>query len=415
LPVLEQLETRTGLAGNVTAVVSGGDLIVRGDDAGADITLSQPGARQITLTGTDTTVNGSAGPVTFSGVTKDLRIYFGSGDDSLTFDESTPISLSGNLFLNGGGGSNTVSTQSDLESLDAGGSLNVGGNLNVLNPAGRTQLISLLNLNVKGDVHILNLGGDALTRIESFDGSNTVGGSLLIANGPGQSSETDLRSINVKGDVHILNQAGVAIACIDSFGGSNSVGGDLAIIDGPGQISQTVIGSTMIDHDLQVVQGGQDQNTILVLSTRVKGTTNLRSRNGDDTVFVNNTTFGGAFHLQTGQGTDTVVIGTGGEATLPQLVPEQIIVIQNGVPVLLTQLVVVPEQILIVGGQTTYNGQVIADLGDGDDTLNLAVDAVVSFNEKATLDGQNGDNMASVHVANLAGAPMLKDFQVNMV
>lgn len=47
VPVLEQLEPRLALAGNVMAVVSGGNLIVTGDIQGvyligADITVSQP-------------------------------------------------------------------------------------------------------------------------------------------------------------------------------------------------------------------------------------------------------------------------------------------------------------------------------------------------------------------------------------
>jgi len=39
----------------------------------------------------------------------------------------------------------------------------------------------------------------------------------------------------------------------------------------------------------------------------------------------------------------------------------------------------------------------------------------VRFKKKATLDGQNGDNIANVHVANLPALPTLTHFHVNMV
>src|SRR5262245_50005725 len=84
-PAFEQLETRLPLAGNLSASVSAGNLIVTGNNAGAEFVIGQDDADQFTLIGMDTTVNGSTEPVTFSGVTHDLRIYLGKGDDAVTF------------------------------------------------------------------------------------------------------------------------------------------------------------------------------------------------------------------------------------------------------------------------------------------------------------------------------------------
>ena len=133
VPRFEQLEPRLALTGNVAAIVSGGSLIVTGSNLGADIYVSQPCIGQITLTSGDTAVNGSTEPITFKGVTRDLIINFvGKGDDSITFDEINPINLFGNLTINGGQGSNTVSVATSSASLNFA-SLNVGGNLSILN------------------------------------------------------------------------------------------------------------------------------------------------------------------------------------------------------------------------------------------------------------------------------------------
>jgi len=416
-PAVTILESRIALAGNVTAVVAGGNLIIRGDNAGAAITLSQPGPGQITVTGQDTTVNGSAAPVTLSSVKRDVRVFFGDGDDSLTFDEGAPLTVAGNLFVDGGSGSNTVTVGASGPFAAAAGvaALNVGGDLTIHNLPSGTQLVSLFDLSVQGNVRIVNQGGDALTQIDSFGGSNTIGGNLLVADGPGQSDETDLGSIQVKGNVQVLNLGAVAITSIQSFDGSNFIGGDLIAIDGPGQIAQTVIGGTRVGHNLLVAESGQAQNTILILSARVSGITDLAAASGDSTVFVDGATFDGAFAVRTGGGTDRVSIGTGAVLTQIRLVPVQIIVIRNGVEVVETQLRAVQEQTRIAAGPVTFNGAATGNLGDGDDTLSLALGAPVTFKKKPTLDGGNGNNTANVRLANLAAEPPLTHFSVNTV
>jgi hypothetical protein len=418
VPVVTELEPRLALAGNVTAVVSRGDLIVRGDDAGATLTLSQPAAGQVTITGDNTTVNGLAGPVTLPGVTRNLRVYFGAGDDSLTFDADAPLTLSGDVSVEGGGGSNTVSVDEVgplFAAAGAAGALNVGGDLTVHNLSGGTQQIRLEGLNVRGDVRVVNLGGDALTSIESFGGPNVIGGDLLIANGPGQFDQTELRSVQVGRDVRVENQGQDALTTVDSFDGSNTIRGGLAVIDGPGQLAQTMIGGTRVGHGLRVIEKGSEQNIILVLSSRVGGKTDLRTGGGGATVFVNGTTFGGAFRLRTGDEADAVAVGTRGIVTLARLVAEEVVIIQNGVPVVVTRLKLVPEQILAAGAPVTFRGKVKMDLGDGADALRLALDAFVTFEKEATLDGGRGDNTAAVRFANLPALPTFRHFQVTSI
>lgn len=409
------------------AAVSVGNLFVIGDNQGADIAISQPAVGQITLTGNGTKVNGSTEPVTFSGVTRDLRIYFGRGDDSLTFDETNPIVLSGNLSITGGQGSNTVSTLPGSP-----GSLKVGGNLSILNLPGPAQLTTLLNLNVKGNVQIANLGGIALVTIDvasagdALPPSNTIGGNLLITNGPGKFDATDLSSINVKGNLQVLNLGTAASTSIDSFfAGQSTIGGDLQIINGPGQSGDTAIIGTTVGRNLQVLGSGPGRSSIVLASSNVRGATNLRGGNGDDTVFVDDAIFGGDFQLQTGTGADTVNIGTGGDIQRVRFVPEQrvrtVLVVDpitgevQTLQKVYTVFKPVYETMFLAGGQATFSGKVSAYLGGKDDTLNLAIDAEVRFSKAATLDGQNGQNTANVHTANLPALPTLKRFQINEV
>ncbi len=414
VPFLEQLETRVVLSGNVSAFVSSGSLIVIGDNEGADIAVSQPRVGEITVTGDGTTVNRSDGPVTFSGVTRDLRAKFGSGDDSLTFDETNPITVFGNLSIDGGQGRNTISTLAGSP-----GSLTVGRDLDILNQSGDTELITLLNLNVKRNVQIRNTGGDSLVTIDVASngidppGFNSVGGNLQIVNGPGQYNQTDLSSINVKGDLQVLNQGDTDITAISSSTMPNTIGGNLQIIDVGGQVAQTEIDNTKVYHSLQVAACGPDSSTTLILTTtQVGGITSLKSGDADSTVYVGDDTFGGNFQLQTGSGDDSAYIGTGGIAIATErlvLVSETII--ENGIPVIVLQPVLETVQAPYTLGPVTFDGKVTAGLGAGDDVLELALNALVRFRKAATFDGQGGYNTALLQITNLPSLPTLKDFQ----
>ena len=437
VPRLEQLEPRLALTGNVAAVVSGGSLIVTGTSLGADIYVSQPRAGQINLAGNGTTVNGSTAPVTFSGVTRSLTIDFvGNGDDLVIFDGANPITLSGNLSINGGQGSNTV--------IDLVGALNVGGNLAIINPPGATETTNLSSLNVKGNVQIQNLGGDASVSIAGTS-ANTIGGNLLIVNGPGDNDATDLFSVNVRGNVQVQNQGATASTVIDSPSGQSNIGGSLQVINGPGQGSQTPSYGTYIvgmdvGQNLQVTGCESGDNSILLQGSEVRGNTNLNGGNGSNavvldtvnfgggfqlqtgngagtTVLVDSANFGGNFLLQTGNGADTLSIGSKGVGTMVKLLVETrtIQVIDSTGQVLTESYNLVKpvyEHTTLAAGPVTFNGPVTVNLGGGGDTLNLATGAAVTFRRAATLDDQGGQNTANVDPANLSGVPKLKGFQV---
>lgn len=417
----ERLEGRLVMAGNVMAHVVGGNLIVIGDDAGATITVSQTQPGQFTLTGDDTTINGSAQPTTFTKVTGDLRFNFGAGDDTLQFDESSPISIHGQLSISGGSGSNTVTTffgPSVQSGSTQPGLLTVGGNLTILNLTGPIQTVQLMNLDVKGGVNIVNLGG-AVFATMSFDPGesgqavpNSIRGNVTIVNGPGVVDQNSFTSLNVKGNVQIINQANVTFTGINSFDASNVIGGSLLITDSHAEVGQISVAATRIARGLQILETAAS-SSVVSFAGSVGGPTSIVTGDGADQVFVGESTFGGPFLLSTGKGNDAVYIG--GPAVQYTVTQFRIVtfVDQNGNVV--KRLVPVNEVFVAGGGPVTFGGNVTALFGDGDDTLTLATDAEVKFKKGALFDGQGGSNSANVDTNNLPAKPTFAHFQVNAV
>ena len=117
---VESLERRVMLDGNVAASVAGGVLLITGDANSNAITISspttggssggttfQPGTLLITPDATTSVNNGAAGAsVQVSGVTFGARISLGSGNDTLSFQDST--GLVGPVTIQTGAGSDKV-------------------------------------------------------------------------------------------------------------------------------------------------------------------------------------------------------------------------------------------------------------------------------------------------------------------
>ncbi len=97
--LVEQLERRSMLAGNVTAFEAGGSLFVRGDNSDNLVLIQQTGDNEYTVTGLDfadanlsdppfsagpTSINGDEnGTVVFTGITGDIIVDLKKGDDGL--------------------------------------------------------------------------------------------------------------------------------------------------------------------------------------------------------------------------------------------------------------------------------------------------------------------------------------------
>src|SRR6185369_479918 len=73
-------------AGNVTAQVSGGNLVIIGDGASNQIAIDQAGLApgEIRITPTGTTLNGVATAAVFPGFAGDIQATLDAGDDAMT-------------------------------------------------------------------------------------------------------------------------------------------------------------------------------------------------------------------------------------------------------------------------------------------------------------------------------------------
>lgn len=501
---LEQLEPRVVLTANVTAVVLGGSLIVTGGDpvtdgsnSGAEVFVRQNGPGSFVVQNTNGTLNGTYDIGEFLGVTRDLRFSFGSGDDSLTFDQTNPITVKESVTINSGLGHNQVYSTYDHASPGSPavpGSLKIGGHFSIMSAGG--HFVELSNLNVRGDMNVRSLangadatgagllsevsigvseptrrsqiGGNLLiangrslnndqTFLNSLDvkgsvtirnharnatvdigsstGKSTILGNLQITNGPGELYQTNLTSVDVKRNVQIDNQGSNTTTNIGSVDGQTSIAGDVCIVNLPGkssttemQVADTTVQRTNVGRNLQVSATNVSNQSISLLSSTVAGSTYLHTGKGDDVFFIEDAVFGKYFVLQAGAGADVVSIGTGGEArilvlkvvyeTRDRQIPVTVIDPVTGethteyVVQTYTVAIPVPESVQVtrVAGAARFNGKVRAKLGRGDDVLNLAKDAIVTFKKSATLNGQPDSNTANVGTGKVVGKARLKNF-----
>jgi hypothetical protein len=210
----QQLENRQMMSGtpigHVTATLKNGTLTITGDNNndGIEITQSPNHPNRLTITGlqqpNSTKVNGTTGPVVFNGVTGDVNINLGSGNDNVAI-EGTGLGvmtyLPRNLTVNLGNGNNVL----EMVSVTVGGKVSVTGGTgddtvilamtNVGSPAvnggandltinlgGGNNQMALYYVSVERDLQILDTASnsDELLMYGDYAGRN-----LLIETGAG--------------------------------------------------------------------------------------------------------------------------------------------------------------------------------------------------------------------------------------
>jgi hypothetical protein len=144
----ERLEDRRLLAGDVTAQIVKGDLVIRGDNAGNGITIAAGSvAGTVVITGINaggaaTRVNGTAnGAVTLSGLTDDVIIKLKGGNDVVTM--TGPLTIPGDLDIGGGKGHDTFTL----------GNVTIGDSLKMKLARGN-DTATLTNVTVSDDAQI---------------------------------------------------------------------------------------------------------------------------------------------------------------------------------------------------------------------------------------------------------------------
>jgi len=169
----EALEPRLLLAGDVSAVVVGGNLLITGDGAANEIVIDQDGlaANEFRLrSGADaTTVNGED-EVIVGGVTGDVRANLRGGDDVLEIVDAV---VGGDLLVHGRRGDDTVA----VSGCDVGGKI-------VVREGEGAGVVDLTGSEAGGDVHLFAGGGGVTATVSQL----RTGGDFGFCGGGGEDS-----------------------------------------------------------------------------------------------------------------------------------------------------------------------------------------------------------------------------------
>jgi hypothetical protein len=285
----EPLEGRLLLAGDVTAALSDGNLLIVGDDRANDIVLDQLAEGELRLSsGADATgLNDGAEPLVFSGVTGNVVIRLGRGDDVVLV---TGLDLAGKLLVDGGDGSNTLTVDDT----------SIASDLLFRGPArggGGTQTFELRNGSVvDGHVKVHHTRSDGVTTV---DGA-TIGGSLHVQGRHG-SETVDLLNSIVGGHVKIFSGHGDATVNVDGV----DVGLDFFVQGRHGDADVTLLDLTARHAKVFNHKGN---TSLLADGLDVEGQLFIKNNHGRDDVSVQNAEILGHLKVHNGQGDSTTLL-----------------------------------------------------------------------------------------------------------
>lgn len=276
---LELLEDRRLLAGNVSAAMSGGNLVIDGDNAANRISVESAGTGKIAVRGFQTQINGVPGGIkVFTGVTGDIQIQLDGGDDLVRV---TNLITPGGVLVGLGEGNDEVVTGRDkLQGNDrfAGspsGPLYVKGALRLYGGEGQ-------DLVYQSDAHIAGLG------VTNLGGGNDT----LFTQRPGGSAQ----NVDYGRNLSILPAGGDDV--IDILG--MSVEDDLTINDGSGRL-YLYIRSLDVHGNFTITSAAQ-ADSVDVSATNVRNQFVVNSGAGHDRVRLS--VIANKLHVNLGDGDD---------------------------------------------------------------------------------------------------------------
>jgi hypothetical protein len=171
LGIVESMELRRMLAGNVTATIVGSDLVIRGDNKSNQIVLATHADSTTTVApAPGTTVNGN-GTATFDGF-PNVLVNMGNGDDSVTL-----VDMFQSASIVTGNGSDTVIGAIDVFPPNVFFDLNIdtGNGNDLVHLGGFTGVFNDLNINT----------GNGDDVVEVVDATAVEGNHLSINTGNG--------------------------------------------------------------------------------------------------------------------------------------------------------------------------------------------------------------------------------------
>jgi Ca2+-binding RTX toxin-like protein len=308
---LESLENRALLAGNVLASVTDGNLLISGDASANNIRIVQTAEGTFEITGVRTKINGT-NSATLTGVTGDVTVQLGNGNDAVSIgaDTDADVSLAGNLTVDGGAGNDSIKIKG----------LNVDGDVAVSGGAGNDS-IAAAGLDVTGALDI-----DAGTGNDTAKLSDAIAASAAIALGEGNDSivladvdaDIDLDAgagndkvsirINASEDEALSSQLNISLGSgNDSLVGNVDVVGDVNVDAEAGNDKVSLSGS--VDGDVDVDLG--DGNDSLALNDlEVTGAVSLLASAGNDQLKIRALAADELF-ADLGQGNDSLAVRGG--------------------------------------------------------------------------------------------------------
>ena len=242
--LLESLERREVLAGNVTASVVGATLTLKGDGADNSLAIVALGNNRFTVTGLNTTINGS----------------------TAAFSPNQSIfNITGNL----GGGNDNLGLTNNAQGLDT---LATSAGLDLEATTGLT--VAQMQARI-----------DAVTTVNTF----ALSGSLTVQGGAGN----DLIGI-------VGNVAGSVIA---DLGSANAAGGNALGIDGT-----TVAGGVASVGGVLSVTGGSQVDGLILQNAKIGGSVIANLGAGNDSLKIDNAQIRAALSALLGNGNDQLDI-----------------------------------------------------------------------------------------------------------
>lgn len=310
---VERLEDRSLMAGNVTAAVTGGVLVITGDASDNGVTVdyiqannsyqvigTSQGGTNTTINSLDTSVAGNE--QIFANVTKGIKITLNAGNDNLVFGAaatSTFVVTGGNVEIDAGIGNDTVA---------------IGRNGNAA--GGAAPIENEVNIS-KSLVVKLGLGNDTLTMTNTTVSKNLViHGDPVSGNGQADGNDsvtfpttfTPAGGVLTNFPVQVGGKTTVQLGGgVDTFNALNLTSrGGMLIDDRAGNLTFDMVDST-VGGELKMVKNGGTANDIEMRNV-VTGTLRMQTGNGLDTIAIRDSIFA-RMYLDTAGARDQITIG----------------------------------------------------------------------------------------------------------
>lgn len=202
--VIEAVEPRLMLSGDVTATLVNGHLKIVGDAEGNDLVVTIAADGSVSFTSNSTTVNGgAAADVALTGTVESIAVGMKDGQDTVVIE----------------GAASSADTPSVLPSISGDITVRMGAD---------TDALTLRGLNVGGRVYIAGDDGNDRVTVEALE----VGGEFIAA-GNLADDTVSVRRLTGQADVHIRGGGDVDTLTAGQ-GIAPGSGGSLTILSGGG-------------------------------------------------------------------------------------------------------------------------------------------------------------------------------------